>query len=124
MKTPPSILCALILASCATDRNAGIAAAKLMGEREYVIFPKDGHYDTAAVLQFQGHLWMYHPSIGSFPISDEHVKELRKHGFMLPVLAQDKLSPLPEGCLPVAIAEARQKGGHVVTSGNNAYRVP
>ncbi len=123
-----TILCALILASCSTARNAGIAAAKLMGEREYVIFPKDGHYDTAAVFQFNGHSWMYHHSIGSFSISDEHVKELREHGFMLPVLAQDRAKPLRNGCLPEAIADVQKEGGHVVFAYHrdytHAYRVP
>ncbi len=123
-----SILCALTLASCSTDRNAGIAAAKLMGEREYVIFPKDGHYDTAAVFQFRGHSWMYHPSIGSFSITDEHVKELRKHGFMLPVLPQDSIHPRPNGCLPEAVADVQKEGGHVVFAYHrdytHAYRVP
>lgn len=124
MKTITSILCGLLLASCSTDRNAGIAAAKLMGEREYVIFPKDGHYDTACVFQFRGHSWMYHHSIGSFSISDEHVKELRERGFMLPVLAQDKCAVLPNGCLPQAIADVRKHGGHVVLDHSHAYRVP
>ncbi len=31
---------------------------------------------------------------------------------------------LTNGCLPLAIADVRRYGGHVVTSGNNAYRVP
>ncbi len=118
------ILCALLLASCTTDRDAGMVAAREMGLKEYIIFPRGGHYDTAVIFEFQGKKWMYHPSIGSFPVSDEHVKELRDHGFMLPVLAQDKISPLPEGCLPRAIADVRAHGGHVVTSGNNAWREP
>ncbi len=125
MKTLASILCALLLCSCASNRNAGIVAARELGQKEYVIFPSDGHYDTAAVFQLQGHSWMYHPSIGSFQISDEHVKELRAHHFMLPVLPQDKITSLPHGCLVHAIADVRAHGGgRVVTFGNNAYRAP
>ncbi len=119
-----AIVGGILLASCTTDRNAGIAAARELRQKEYVIFPRGGHYDTAAIFQFQGHSWMYHPSIGSFPISEEHVKELREHHFMLPVLPQDRSTSLPHGCLVKAVSDVNRYGGHVVTFGNNAYRAP
>jgi hypothetical protein len=121
-----SILCALLLCSCTTDPNAGMVAARITGQSEYLAFSSNGKADSAAIFPHDGRRYIYHPSFGSrtLPEGDYPATACLPGSVMAPVLAEPRDADLLNGCLPRAIAETRKKGGRVVIAQNHARRVP
>jgi hypothetical protein len=113
------------LASCATDPNAGMVAARDAGLGTYLRFTRNGKPDSAALLPFEGKWWFYHPSNGSTStgIPDSSPPPILAVRLYLdgisgrPALDQVKSSPavaeLQNGCLPRALCEARLHGGSI-----------
>jgi hypothetical protein len=126
MKALPSILCALLLCSCATDPNAGMVAARLTGQPEYLAFSRNGKADSAAVFPFAGKRYIYHPSFGSaaLPPGDYPATACIPHSFLAQVQFEPRDAFLPHGCLVRAIADVRAKGGRVAMANGDARRVP
>jgi hypothetical protein len=111
------------LASCATDPNAGMVAARNAGVGSYLQFTRNGKPDSAALLPFEGRWWFYHPSNGStstgIPASSPPptlAARLYLDGISgKPTLEEVKAFPLTaelqNGCLPRALSEVRMGGG-------------
>jgi len=129
------------LCSCADDPNAGMVAARLTGESHCLSFIRHGKPDTAAMFRFDGYWYIYDHERGSQctltratkpppPWIHQWLDGVEGRATWIPVSAEPKDADLRNGCLPRAIAEARQKGGRVLIMPNgrpgeaDAQRVP
>jgi hypothetical protein len=119
----PIILC-LLLVACQVDPNAGMVAARRMGQSHYLSIPKDGKLMSAAVFKHRGVTHLYLPWIDSRPIPGIDPLSIFPGSTVEPVRPYPKTALLTYGCLPQAIIEVRHKGGRVIHSGTHAYRVP
>lgn len=114
---------ALLLCSC-TDPNAGMVAARRMGQTHYLSVPKDGKLMSAAVFNFNGMTHIYIPWIGSSPIPTIDPVSIFSGSSVEPVRPLPRSALLTYACLPSAIIDVREKGGKIVKSKNHYYRAP
>lgn len=126
----PFLLLCCLLCSCTTDsRYYGMDAARMVGQKHCLAFKNHGELDTAALFEYDNKTFIYHPDKGSavLPNDNRSVQERFPGCVILPVFAGTNTN-IPNGCLPRAIAEVREKGGHVVflklQGYNHAYRAP
>ncbi len=141
MKALTSIVLSVVLASCSTDPNAGMVAARIAGESHCLSFIRRGKADTAAMFRFNDYWYIYDHERGSQctltratkpppPWIHQWLDGVEGKGTWIPVSGEPKDADLRNGCLPRAIAEARQRGGRILISPNgrpgeaDAQRVP
>lgn len=128
----PSILFALLLCACSTDREMGRDAASAMGAGGYVAFQRNAQPDTAALFYWRSHWRLYHPTMGTERL--ETFTDPNQMPLACVLSLSDALGPiqwiqvptnnqeplLTNGCLPRAIREARLGGGGIVEETNHA----
>jgi hypothetical protein len=119
----PIILC-LLLVACQVDPNAGMVAARRMGQSHYLSIPKDGKLMSATVFNHNGETWLYLPWLDSRIITGVDPVTIFPGSTVEPVRPTPKTAILTYGCLPQAIIDVRHHGGRVVHTGNHAYRAP
>lgn len=122
------LLCAL---SACTDPMAGMAAASSLGVRKCIAFEKDGRTETAAMIAYKGDWWFYHPTTSSrrtkVPTSKEPPLWVAPGGTN-PRWVDAKLVKclvlMQNGCLPMALADHRRRGGRLVESLGHIENIP
>lgn len=96
------------------DPDAGMVAARLLGQKQYLAFKINGHLDSAAVFSFEGHRYIYHPAFGSARMPDGvSVLDYFPGCMWVPVLCVPRTANLANACLPLAITQAWKRGGTV-----------
>lgn len=97
------------------DPDAGMVAARMLGEKRYLAFKINNRVESAAVFSFEGHRYIYHPAFGSARMPDGNYSALDYFpGCMwVPVLCVPRTANLENACLPRAIAQAKATGGKV-----------
>lgn len=130
MKT---LLCLLLLCSCASERQMGRDAASAMGAGGYVEFQRDGKPDTASIFYWRGQWRLYYPSFGTEAtlLCDQDKMPLESvlviPGSSGPIQwkpVQTTEVDLPKTwgncCTPIAIQDSRLHGGWIAVTKNHA----
>lgn len=129
MKLALSII--LALTSCAHDPMAGMAAAASTGVRKCIAFEVGDKTETAAMIAHRGEWWFYDGKRGSVPTKVPTSQEPPlwvAPGGSNPRWVDAK--PVPRtvtmrgGCLPMALADNRRRGGRLVQTKGHIENVP
>ncbi len=116
------------LAACETPdpRYLGMDAARMTGQSQCLAYKQEGKLHTLAIFEYNGRHYVYDPAEGSATLPTGHYRLMDCFPGMaiIPVFAGSEDVILPNGCVPMAVADVRRKGGHVVFTDHHACRVP
>lgn len=98
----------------AHDPFVGMDAARIMGQKYCLAYSWKGRAETAAVFKFAGHTWVYHPTTGSAIIDGKDPLSIPGSVWTPVHCVRGDTRLDGTACLPLAIAEVKQRGGHIV----------